>query len=59
MKSDDGLCYGQIVLAEGVAIGHASMTQIARGAYQVLSKCVRERRVGGIASNIGQSQYLF
>ena len=54
--TEDGLCFIQPILAQGVDIGHATATQVGTAAYTLLQTCVIERGMGGLALDIGESK---
>lgn len=54
---DDGLCFVQPILAKDSVVGHASSTEIGQAAHTMLQACVIERGMGGLAFNLGKSEY--
>lgn len=56
--SNDGLCFVQPVLKIGSETALASSTQMGEAGYTLFQKCVVERGLGGIATNIGVSSSL-
>ncbi|KAL8860189.1 MAG: hypothetical protein Q9178_003453 [Gyalolechia marmorata] len=56
--SDDGLCTFNVVMRGRAASDTTTGEEIARAAWKVMNKCVRDQGVGGIISGIGQHDTL-
>ena len=56
--ADDGLCFVQPCLQDGVTSGRASATEVGQAAWTLFHKCSIEFGVGGIAGNIGGDNNL-